>query len=109
VTELELLGYVQTLPKSTDKTLLLVVNIDTKYSPKLSVIRIADGATTVMKVSKQIFYQQGGKPRIQVGDIVRMVMSVRKPKSKMVDGKWVKQAEKELWLTQFEVANHEVQ
>ena len=109
VTELELLGYVQTLPKSTDKTLLLVVNIDTKYSPKLSVIRIADGATTVMKVSKQIFYQQGGKPRIQVGDIVRMVMSTRKPKSKMVDGKWVKQTEKELWLTQFEVANHEVQ
>lgn len=109
VTELELLGYVQTLPKSTDKTLLLVVNIDTKYSPKISVIRISDGATTIMKVSKQIFYEQGGKPRIQVGDIIRMVMSVRKPKSKMVDGKWVKQAEKELWLTQFEVANHEVQ
>lgn len=109
VTELELLGYVQTLPKSTDKTLLLVVNIDAKYSPKLSVIRIADGATKVLKISKDLFYEQGGKQRIHPGDVIRMKTTNWKHKSKKVDGKWVKQPEKELWLTQFEVANNEVE
>lgn len=109
VTELELLGYVQTLPKSTDKTLLLVVNIDTKYSPKLSVIRITDGATNVLKMSKDLFYEQGGKQRIHPGDVIRMKTTNWKHKSKKVDGKWVKQPEKELWLTQFEVANNEVE
>ena len=109
VTELELLGYVQTLPKSTDKTLLLVVNIDTKYSPKLSVIRIVDGATNVLKMSKDLFYEQGGKQRIHPGDVIRMKTTNWKHKSKKVDGKWVKQPEKELWLTQFEVANNEVE
>lgn len=114
-TELELLGYVQTTINTTDKTLLLVVNIDTKYSPKLTVMRLTDGKTRVVKVSKSTFYdyQNSGEARLKIGDIIRMRQTNWKQKSKFVKGEngekgeWVKLPEKELWLAQFEVANHE--
>ena len=93
--EAEYLGYISyTNPKFENTG--FVLNVDTKYSPKISIYHLDTGVTTTYKLSK-VAYQ---KNPFDKGQIIKFY-SQEKPKSKLVDGEWVKTSDKELWISNY--------
>lgn len=94
-TELEYLGYISYVdPSKTDTGLVLDVN--TKYSPKISVYRLDTGETVVYKLAKAAYQRNP----FDKGQVIRFYSEMRN-KSKLVDGTWVKTDDKEPWITNY--------
>ena len=93
--EAEYLGYISyTNPKFQNTG--FVLNVDTKYSPKISVYRLDTGMTTVYKLSKPAYQ----KNPFDKGHIIKFYSEDR-PKSRKIDGEWVKLSETEPWITNY--------
>lgn len=94
--ELEFLGYISYTDPSREDT-GLVLNIDTKYSPKISVYLLATGETVVYKLAKAAYQRNP----FDKGKVIRFY-SEERPKSKLVDGTWVKDnSVMEPWITNY--------
>ena len=96
--EKEFLGYCASTDPSQQGS-WLVLDIDTKYSPKLSIYAIWSGEQRIVKVSKRDFQSN---PLVK-GDTIRLTIEQR-PKTKLVDGQWVKdESVKEDWLKYYSI------
>jgi DNA polymerase III subunit alpha len=96
--EKELLGYCASTDPSQQGS-WLVLDIDTKYSPKLSIYAIWSGEQRIVKVSKRDFQSNP----LTKGDTIRLTIEQR-PKAKLVDGQWVKdESVKEDWLKYYSI------
>ena len=96
--EKEFLGYCASTDPSQQGS-WLVLDIDTKYSPKLSIYAIWSGEQRVVKVSKRDFQSNP----LTKGDTIRLTIEQR-PKTKLVDGQWVKDENvKEDWLKYYSI------
>lgn len=93
--EFELLGYISYVDQ-TLQNIGLVVDVDTKYSPKITVYHIDTGDTVVYKLKKAA-YQYNPFDR---GEIIHFYFEDRN-KSKMINGEWQKLPEKEPWITSY--------
>ena len=93
--EAEYLGYLSfTNPKFQNTGFVLDVN--TKYSPKITVYHLDTGSTVVYKLQKAAYQ----KNPFDKGNIIRFYSEERQ-KSKLVDGRWEKLAETEPWLKNY--------
>ena len=94
----EYLGYIDYVnPKA--KGYGFVMSVDTKYSPKLTIYQLDTGKTDTFKMTKKDFSVSG----IQEGSIIKFTYELR-ARSKMVDGKWVKDFNnKEPWIERLVV------
>lgn len=93
--EAEYLGYISyTNPKFQNTG--FVLNVDTKYSPKITVYRLDTGETTVYKLQKAAYQ----KNPFDKGHIIKFYSEDRQ-KSRKVDGEWVKLQETEPWITNY--------
>ena len=93
--EAEYLGYVSyTNPKLQNTG--FVINVDTKYSPKITLYRLDTGTTETYKLGKQMYQKQP----FDKGNIIKFYSEERN-KSRKVDNEWVKLPEKESWLTNY--------
>ena len=93
--EAEYLGYVSYInPKL--QNIGFVLNVDTKYSPKITLYRLDTGVTETYKLSK-VAYQ---KAPFDNGQIIKFYSEERN-KSRKVDGEWIKLPEKESWITNY--------
>ena len=100
--EAEYLGYISyTNPKFQNTG--FVLNVDTKYSPKITVYRLDTGETTVYKLQKAAYQ----KNPFDKGHIIKFYSEDRQ-KSRKVDGEWVKLPETEPWITQYIVKQTEL-
>lgn len=96
--EKQFLGYCASTDPSQQGS-WLVLDIDTKYSPKLSIYAIWSGEQRIVKVSKRDFQLNP----LTKGDTIRMTIEQR-PKTKLVDGQWVKdESVKEDWLKYYSI------
>ena len=96
--ENELLGYCSSTDPSQQGS-WLVLDIDTKYSPKLSIYAIWGGEQRIVKVSKRDFQSNP----LTKGDTIRLTIEQR-PKAKLVDGQWIKdESVKEDWLKYYSI------
>lgn len=96
--EKEFLGYCASTDPSQQGG-WLVLDIDTKYSPKLSIYAIWSGEQRIVKVSKRDFQSNP----LTKGDTIRLTIEQR-PKTKLVDGQWVKdESVKEDWLKYYSI------
>ena len=96
--EKEFLGYCASTDPSQQGS-WLVLDIDTKFSPKLSIYAIWNGEQRVVKVSKRDFQLNP----LTKGDTIRLTIEQR-PKTKLVDGQWVKdESVKEDWLKYYSI------
>ena len=96
--EKEFLGYCSSTDQSQQGS-WLVLDIDTKYSPKLSIYAIWSGEQRIVKVSKRDFQSNP----LTKGDTIRLTIEQR-PKTKLVDGQWVKdESVKEDWLKYYSI------
>lgn len=96
--EKDFLGYCASTDSSQQGS-WLVLDIDTKYSPKLSIYAIWSGEQRIVKVSKRDFQSNP----LTKGDTIRLTIEQR-PKAKLVDGQWVKdESVKEDWLKYYSI------
>lgn len=96
--EKEFLGYCASTDPSQQGS-WIVLDIDTKYSPKLSIYAIWSGEQRIVKVSKRDFQSNP----LTKGDTIRLTIEQR-PKAKLVDGEWVKdESVKEDWLKYYSI------
>lgn len=69
-------GYID-LRESSYKYLVYVKEIDTRYSPRLSVYTLSKGEEVQLKVQKDVFY----KNKVKEGDIIYLNQIAKKNKS----------------------------
>lgn len=77
----------------------LVVDIDTKYTPKITLYSLSKGKSTTIKIYKKHFKLNP----IQVGDIIGIKDAQWKHKKKKVDDKWIQTEEKELIVESYKI------
>ena len=93
--ELEYLGYIG----YTDQSMVgtgLVTDVNTKYSPKITIYMLDTGESVTYKLSKAAYQ----KNPFDKGSIVRFNSEMRN-KSKKINDEWVKLDEKEPWITNY--------
>ena len=96
--EQQFLGYCASTDSSQQGS-WLVLDIDTRFSPKLSIYAIWSGEQRVVKVSKRDFQSNP----LTKGDTIRLTIEQR-PKAKLVDGQWIKdESIKEDWLKYYSI------
>jgi DNA polymerase III alpha subunit len=93
--EAEYLGYINYTNPNFQNT-GFVIGVDTKYSPKISVYKLDTGETVTYKLAKAAYQ----KNPFDKGNIIKFY-SEERPKSRKVDGEWVKLQETEPWITNF--------
>lgn len=96
----EYLGYIEYInPKA--KNYGYVLDINTKYSPRLKIYKLDTGETVDVKMSKKDY----SKNPISKGDIIKFTTQ-RKNKCRLVDGKWQKMLnEFEDWINTYSIKN----
>lgn len=96
--QVDYLGY-STIADERYSGLAAVLEVNTKYSPKLKMYSLKHGTTLDCKIDKRTF----NKTKLQVGDLVRVKGTKRKPKSKRIaDGVWESiPGTSELWITSY--------
>ena len=94
------LGYID-IVSDDYKGYIVVLGVETKYTPKLKVYALANGNTITVKVAKKDF----NKNPLQEGDVVRVTNQKRKARVKMsASGNFVPiENEFDWWLTKYEV------
>ena len=95
--EAEYLGYISYVDPKLDKNIGFILDINTKYSPKITLYMLNCGQTITVKMSKLLYQKQP----FNAGEIIQF-HSTEKPKSKLVDGKWVKDySQMEKWIDNY--------
>ena len=100
--ERELLGYIQCTYPDVDKRNCFVLDVDTKYAPRLTLFSLGSGKTQSIKIQKAIFKH---KPLVP-GDIIFCEKFQHKKAVKKIDGEFVEQEEKQWWCSRYEKVNH---
>lgn len=97
--EITVLGTPVTIDPET-RGMFAVLDVDTKYSPKIKLYNISSGTVGVMKLRKAEF----NKDPLTVGDIIWVKGWQKKPARMFVDGKSViRPGVSDLWLTSYEI------
>ena len=99
--ELEFLGYISYCDPSRTNT-AIVMDINTKYTPKLTIYRLDTGTTMVTKLKKKS-YEQNPLP---VGAVISFYTET-KPGWKKVEDKWeVDPTRTDIWLTSYTINSY---
>lgn len=92
----EFMGYIDYVNPSL-KNVGYVLNIDKKYSPKIEMYLLATGETITYKLAKKDYAERPFEEHI----MLRFTADKRN-KSRLVEGKWVKQPEEfEWWINNY--------
>lgn len=96
--QVEHLGYVDIADPSYDR-MLAILDVDTKYAPKIKAHSLKNGSTLDIKIDRRTF----NKLKIAKGDIILVRNQNIKPKQKKnSDGEWEPvPGTKEIWLTDY--------
>ncbi len=100
--ERELLGYIQCTYPDVDKRNVYIMDVDTKYAPRITCHSLGSGKTQSVKIQKALFKH---KPLVP-GDIIFCEQFKHKPALKKVGDEFVEQEEKQWWCTKYNVVNH---
>lgn len=94
----EHLGYI-TIADPKYSRMAAVLSVDTKYSPRLKLYSLKNGNTLDCKIDKRTF----NRDKLVVGDIVKIIGTKEKPKSKKNEnGEWEAiPGTKELWISAY--------
>ena len=93
--EAEYLGYISYTDSKLQNT-GFVLDVNTKYSPKITIYHLDTGIMTTYKLAK-ISYQNNPFDK---GNIIKFY-SENKQKSRLVDGHWEKLSETEPWIKNY--------
>jgi len=94
--ENDALGYIN-MTYDVDKRVCYVLDIDTKYTPKVTLYCLRNGKTVLCKVNKALFKKQP----LKVGMIIRASRFEERYKQAYVNGDWQRTNDKEWWCSAY--------
>jgi DNA polymerase III alpha subunit len=98
VFEKDVLGYAITRYPEVGDSVFLVLEVNEKYTPRVTTYRLSDGEEFSYKISKSYFYFEEFK-LLYKGDIIQILDVEVKNAWKMEDNKWIKNEDKtENWI-----------
>lgn len=86
-----------------DDELAICIDINEKYSPKLSIYYLSSGETQVVKCYKKNLYNYDGTRYINEGTIFKVVDISWKPKKRKINNDWIELDELEPILTKYQI------
>ena len=95
--EMEVLGYIS-MTYDVDKKTCYVTDVDTKYSPRISLYCLKNGKSVECKINKQTFKSNP----LHKGDIIKTFKFEERYKQTLVDGEWKRTDTKEWWLVAYD-------
>lgn len=93
----ELMGSIDFISELHDENTFVVIKVDTKYSPVLTIYRPKDGLIQEVKVDKQFFNE---KP-LQLYDTIYVSSVNAKKRRRKIDGKWMITDEVVLFISYY--------
>ena len=111
--QMELLGGINYINPNMDKRYIVILGLDTRYSPKFKAYCLATGQIVEMKAHKYVSWKEKDemvafdKKPFTNGNIVFIKRAKKREKVKKVDNKWVGTGAFEWWLDNYEVLNEE--
>lgn len=99
--EFEMLGYINTIYDNIEKNICYVLDIDTKYSPKLTLYSLGTGKEITVKVQKSVYENN----IIKKSSIIHINKFEQKYKSIRTENGWEKTSEKEWWIKSYKILN----
>lgn len=99
----EYLGYID-IADNRYSRMLVVMSIDTKYSPKLSAYSLKNGTMLDCKIDKKTY----NKNKIKGGDIIMVESQTKKPKMKRIDDGTFQPVygTSEIWITKYHMVEN---
>ena len=98
--EVEYYGSPTYINKDLEDNTLIILSVDTKYTPKLRAYSPISGNTETVKIAKKDFKKQP----LEVGSVILVFNIYEKhKKTKDKDGKWIELEDVEFWIDDYEV------
>lgn len=94
--EMDALGYIS-MTYNVNKKVCYVLDVDTKYTPKITLYCLNNGKNVLCKVNKTLFKNNP----LKKGMIIRAIKFEEKNKLNYVNGEWKRTEEKEWWLNGY--------
>ena len=86
--------------KELEDNTLIILSVDTKYTPKLRAYSPISGNTETVKIAKKDFKKQP----LEVGSVILVYNIYEKhKKTKDKDGKWIELEDTEFWIDDYEI------
>lgn len=95
--EFEMLGYINTVYDNIEKNICYVLDIDTKYSPKLTLYSLGTGKEITVKVQKSVYENN----IVRKGSIIHVNKFEQRYKSIRTEKGFEKTGEKEWWIQSY--------
>ena len=98
--EVEYYGSPTYINKDLEDNTLIILSVDTKYTPKLRAYSPISGNTETVKIAKKDFKKQP----LEVGSAILVYNIYEKhKKTKDKDGKWIELEDVEFWIDDYEI------
>lgn len=94
--EMDALGYIN-MTYNVDKKVCYILDVDTRYTPKITLYCLNNGKTVLCKVNKTLFKNNP----LKKGMIIRAIKFEEKNKLNYVDGGWQRTTDKEWWMNGY--------
>lgn len=102
--EKENLGYAHSTYPTVADNIVLVMDINTKYTPIVTLYKVKDGQEIRVKINKKLFWDKNDYQMLYKGDVVKILDVEEKNGWKKVDNKWVEdENKKELHLKKCKI------
>lgn len=96
--ESEVLGYIG-MTYDVDKRICYVLNVETKFSPKITLYCLQNGKNVICKINKSMY---SANP-IKKGEVIQAINFEQRFKQIKTETGWQKTDEKEWWLSQYKI------
>ena len=94
--ENEALGYIG-MTYDVDKKMCYVLDVDEKYTPRITLYCLKNGKSVLCKINKALFKENP----LKKGNIIKAIKFMEKYKQVKTDGGWKRTEEKEWWLDAY--------
>ena len=99
--EIDVVGYIS-MVYDVDKRYCLVTDVDTKYSPKVTLYSLGSGKEVICKISKALFKEEPFKK----GQLIKCGNFFEKYKQRKTEYGWEQTNVKEWWLTSYNIVEN---
>lgn len=99
--EMDVVGYIS-MTYNVDKKYCLAIDVDTKYSPKITLYSLGSGKEISCKINKTLFKSRPFKK----GQLIKCGKFEEKYKQRKTENGWEKTSEKEWWVCSYDLVNH---
>lgn len=99
--EVDVVGYISMI-YDVDKRYCLVTDIDTKYSPKVTLYSLGSGKEVICKINKALFKEEP----FARGQLIKCGRFFEKYKQRKTENGWEQTNEKEWWLNDYELIDN---